>query len=60
MIFNKNKIVLRLLDRTERLEIRIDELHAQNLKLIELIGELQDEIAWLKYQNFMKKAETPD
>jgi len=41
------------------LEHRIDELHAQNLNLIKLIGELQDEIAWLKYQNFMKQADKP-
>ena len=56
MIFNKNKVVLRLIDRTQRLEHRIDELHAQNLKLIEMIGELRDEIAWLKYQSFISKA----
>ena len=55
MIFNRNKTILRLLDRTERLEHRIDELHAQNLNLIKLIGELQDEIAWLKYQTFISK-----
>ena len=54
MIFKRNKTILRLLDRTERLEHRIDELHAQNLNLIELIGQLRDEIAWLKYQNFIK------
>jgi chaperonin cofactor prefoldin len=53
MIFKQNKTVLRLLDRTERLEHRIDELHSQNLKLIEMIGHLKDEIAWLKYQNFI-------
>ena len=54
MMFKQNKTILRLLDRTERLEHRIDELHAQNLNLIELIGQLRDEIAWLKYQNFLK------
>ena len=54
MMFKRNKTILRLLDRTERLEHRIDELHAQNLNLIELIGQLRDEIAWLKYQNFIK------
>lgn len=57
MIFNEKKTILRLLDRTETLEKRIDVLHSQNLNLIKLIGELQDEIAWLKYQNFMNKAQ---
>lgn len=47
-MFNKTKLILRLFDRITELEGTVKELHAQNLKLIEMIGELHTEIAYLK------------
>lgn len=47
-MFRKSKLILRLLDRIEVLEATVNELHAQNLKLIEMIGHLQQEIAALR------------
>jgi hypothetical protein len=55
-MFNEKKHSLKLLDRTESLEKRIEDLHSQNLSLIKLVEELKNEIAWLKYQNFIDKA----
>ena len=47
-MFRKSKLILRLLDRIEVLEATVNELHSQNLKLIEMIGHLQHEIAELR------------
>jgi len=47
-MFNKTKLILRLFDRITELEGTVKELHSQNLKLIEMIGELHTEIAYLK------------
>jgi len=47
-MFRKSKLILRLLDRIEVLEATVNELHSQNLKLIEMIGHLQHEISELR------------
>ena len=45
---SRTELILRLFDRITELEGTVKELHAQNLKLIEMIGELHTEIAYLK------------
>jgi len=37
-----------MMDRIQHLEATVDELRQQNLKLIEMIGELHQELAFLR------------
>jgi len=48
MMFKKTKLILKMMDRIQHLESTIDELRQQNLKLIQMIGELHQELAYLR------------
>jgi len=47
-MFKKTKLILKMMDRIQHLESTIDELRQQNLKLIQMIGELHQELAYLR------------
>jgi len=47
-MFKKTKLILKMMDRIQHLEATVDELRQQNLKLIEMIGELHQELAFLR------------
>jgi prefoldin subunit 5 len=47
-MFKKTKLIVKMMDRIQHLESTIDELRQQNLKLIQMIGELHQELAYLR------------
>ena len=57
ILFGKTKLIKRLFDRIEDLEGQVKDLHSQNLKLIEMIGHLHDDIAYLKARGLAQTVE---
>jgi chaperonin cofactor prefoldin len=57
ILFGKTKLINRLFDRIEDLEGQVKDLHSQNLKLIEMIGHLHDDIAYLKARGLAQTVE---
>lgn len=49
-MFKKTKLIIKMMDRIQHLEATVDELRQQNLKLIEMIGHLHEELAYLRNQ----------
>lgn len=47
-MFKKTRLIMKMMDRIQSLEATVDELRQQNLKLIQMLGELHVEIAYLR------------
>ena len=47
-MFKKTRLIMKMMDRIQHLESTVDELRQQNLKLIQMLGELHAEIAFLR------------
>ena len=47
-MFKKTKLIMKMMDRIQHLERTVDELRQQNLKLIEMLGHLQQELAYFR------------
>ena len=60
LLFGKSKLINRLFDRIEDLEGQVKDLHSQNLKLIEMIGHLHEDIAYLKARGLAQSAKSEE
>lgn len=54
-MFKKTRLIMKMMDRIQSLEATVDELRQQNLKLIQMLGELHVEIAYLRQKETQVK-----